>query len=76
MRPMLLRPQLPPRIHLHPLRDLLQRLFYALDFCRPDIGGERGRVAVEGGEGDPVEVDEADVGYASVPSELTCGVSR
>ena len=72
MRPMLLRPQLPPRIDLHPLRDLPQRLFYALDFCGPDIGGEGGRVAVEGGEGDPVEVDEADVGYASVSPVLVC----
>lgn len=62
---LLLPPNIHPRIDFYPLRELSQPLLNAFDLRGSDIGECRSRVSIKGGEGDVVEVDQADLLDAS-----------
>ena len=53
-----------PAIEVHPRRSLFKAFAYRRDFGRTDVGEGGDGVAVQRGESDLVEVDEADLGDA------------
>jgi hypothetical protein len=57
----LLPPDRHTRVHLHPGCNLLQSFLNALHFRRADIGVSSGRMSVERGERDVVEVNQPDI---------------